>query len=432
MTNSNLLNYSIIHSKTLFLLICFLGFQSFITISYAQTQLRFNGAFIILDGGSYTSPIYLVMDVADSNAILRDSGHIVSEGQYNFVSWNIGSDTGTMLFPFGYSTSDYIPVQCRKISTNNSSLLISTWATDQNNNPHPGQSAVGAVNKMLGIGDSITSAIDRFWDIRASSTMTSNLNLSYRGNENTTVNPTVGNYGAQFWTGSNWNPVSGMGAGVISGVGNVQVNEVSSYTPIVLVKSSAPVPVTLISFNANWMTESKQFASINWETASEINNAYFDLQRSYDGSEESFATVSIITGAGTSIVPNSYQFVDNLTSTSANKWYYRLRQVDFDGSETYSRIETLRRNELDSVCFKVYPNPARERVLVHVRSAERRNAELTIRNGLSQPVYQAQLKITSADFKHEINSTYLASGVYTLQLRIRNRLYTEKLIIGYQ
>jgi len=200
-------------------------FVSLLIISFStcnsQNTLVLNGADIILNGGTATNNIYLVVDQPNPSGIIRLSkgGHIHSENQYNYVKWRSGLSTGSYVFPFGIAgnPSEYIPFTFNKTS-GNGSISTSTWATNQQNVPHPKATNVSAVTNMLGITDSVKFALDRFWDIQAIST-TADLTFSYLGNENTTSTPTA-LIRAQHWNGNSWDPPIGSGtAGVTTGTG---------------------------------------------------------------------------------------------------------------------------------------------------------------------------------------------------------------------
>ncbi len=191
------------------------------TIAYAQNALILNGAYIVENGGTAATNIHIVINQPNPLGIVKLSGggHIHSENQYNFVTWNTASNTGNFVFPFGVggNSADAIPFMFNKTAGNNM-VSISTWATDPQNNPKPELTNVAAVSYMDGLTDSVLYAIDRFWDIQASD-ITADLTFSYRGSENTTISPT-GLIEAQHWNGSSWDaPVQSGSNGVISGIG---------------------------------------------------------------------------------------------------------------------------------------------------------------------------------------------------------------------
>ncbi|TAL61438.1 MAG: hypothetical protein EPN85_04845, partial [Bacteroidetes bacterium] len=232
--------------------------NSFLVTAQNNT-LVLDGAYIVLDGGTSATNIYITIDQNSPSGIVRQSGgHIHSEGQYNFVKWNAGAGTGNYVFPFGVggNAADYIPFTFNK-TTANGFVSTSTWATTPQNMPHPALSNVAAVSNMVGIPDSVSNAIDRFWDIQTppSVTVTADLTFSYRGSENTTAIPAA-TFKAQHWNGNSWDPQVGPGnAGVTTGIGTVGVVVgQTTFSPWVLTK-------------AGWLNISSQNLTCNSQCA---------------------------------------------------------------------------------------------------------------------------------------------------------------------
>lgn len=96
------------------------------------------------------------------------------------------------------------------------------------------------------------------------------------------------------------------------------------------------LPVTLIGFNAEGQNEK---ILLTWNTASERDNEAFFIERSTDGL--SFEAIGRVEGAGNSYTMQSYSFEDKELPKSARMVYYRLKQVDFDGSFEYSSIKNV-------------------------------------------------------------------------------------------
>ena len=119
--------------------------------------------------------------------------------------------------------------------------------------------------------------------------------------------------------------------------------------------SSLGLPVELLSFNVRKNTSSVE---LNWRTATEINNDYFTLERSSDG--RSFTELGTVTGAGNSQKEIDYSFTDYAPTTGTN--YYRLKQVDFDGSYTFSDVRSVE-FDLDKEQILIYPNPLKGSLL---------------------------------------------------------------------
>ncbi len=100
--------------------------------------------------------------------------------------------------------------------------------------------------------------------------------------------------------------------------------------------SSAPIlPIKLLRFRGTSFNQSNQ---LSWQTASEINNDYFTLERSVNA--VNFKPIATINGAGNSNALLNYNFVDNLPNIGVN--YYRLKQTDFNGDFSFSKIISLK------------------------------------------------------------------------------------------
>lgn len=105
--------------------------------------------------------------------------------------------------------------------------------------------------------------------------------------------------------------------------------------------------VTLLTFVAYKMEKTVE---LYWATSSEIDNDYFEVQKSTDG--ESFRTFDTLEGAGTTTERQTYSTVDEDPSSGIT--YYRLRQVDFDGNYSFSDIKSV---DFDNPKLKLFPNP---------------------------------------------------------------------------
>jgi hypothetical protein len=134
----------------------------------------------------------------------------------------------------------------------------------------------------------------------------------------------------------------------------------SSFSDFVLASTSTdagtnPLPVTLVSFDAARRASGE--VHVAWATASEQHSAYFDVQRSFDG--HIFASTEQLPASGTTTQAHYYSSFDK--TAPAGTLYYRLRQVDIDGTATYSPIVTV---AISKAAFTLYPNPAHSQLTV--------------------------------------------------------------------
>lgn len=99
---------------------------------------------------------------------------------------------------------------------------------------------------------------------------------------------------------------------------------------------SGALPVQLTAFSAT--AAPSRAVRLDWKTASEVNNDYFEVQRSLDG--HSFEAAGRVAGNGSSLQAHTYSFTDAAPGAAAT-YYYRLRQVDHDGTSSFSPVQVV-------------------------------------------------------------------------------------------
>lgn len=117
--------------------------------------------------------------------------------------------------------------------------------------------------------------------------------------------------------------------------------------------ANSPLPVEFISFDA---TAKESKVVLNWSSASELNNDYFEIEWSNDG--RSFESIGMIHGNGTTSEVNHYQFLHSKPAAGVN--YYRLKQVDFDGQFEFSSTKTAKIERVDLV--SIFPSIANQEI----------------------------------------------------------------------
>ncbi|MDP1725809.1 MAG: T9SS type A sorting domain-containing protein [Bacteroidota bacterium] len=130
---------------------------------------------------------------------------------------------------------------------------------------------------------------------------------------------------------------------------------------------STLLPVEWLDFNAQQINKNE--IRLNWSTASEKNNAFFEIERSADveslSSNSEWKKVGTVKGNGNSNSIINYQFTDNIEELNKSKLLYRIRQVDFDGNLNYSKIISLDFNKTITVNPVVYPNPFNNKIMIN-------------------------------------------------------------------
>lgn len=221
---------------------------------------------------------------------------------------------------------------------------------------------------------------------------------------------------AHWNTGTNkWDNMGGSSTGSTASGIIASTVAFTSYSPITFGTTTKDnqLPITLLEFNANLINSQ---TNINWTTESEINNDYFNVERSSDGVE--FKKIAKINGSGNSNQYQNYSTIDKNPLYGIS--YYRLHQVDFNGNSTYSNVRVI--FNYNDKNIKIYPNPAIDIVTIEGDKIE--NIRITDISG-------KEMIITTKiiDYKNIINCSELSRGIYILNFISNNKIYQEKLII---
>lgn len=167
------------------------------------------------------------------------------------------------------------------------------------------------------------------------------------------------------------------------------------------------VPVELTSFTANLVNGS---VVLNWRTATELNNSGFEVERSEDNF--SFTGIGFVPGHGTTTETKSYGFTDQ--SVTSGTHYYRLKQIDYDGSFSYSSVVKADIPIPTEFTFEQnYPNPFNPSTTIQFSLPVDANTVITVYNLVGEKVAE----IINGDFSagtHKVtfDASNLSNGTY--------------------
>lgn len=157
-----------------------------------------------------------------------------------------------------------------------------------------------------------------------------------------------------------------------------------------------------------------------WTTASEVNNDFFEIQRSADG--HNFETIGLVDGTGSTSSYSNYNFTDAGPLQGLN--YYRLRQNDYNGNFEYSEIVKV---EVASVTYSVYPNPVKEKYYLKLDEADKSGTQIIqLHNALGEIVFSK--RIGENEKSVELDRAGFPAGNYFLSV-IKNgeKRYSERI-----
>ncbi len=384
-----------------------------------------NGGFVVMNGGNLHHKVFVVIDNTDTNAIVRTNGHIISENQYHQLKWNCGTSTGNFVVPFGYNTTDYLPLTFNKITATSANISFSTWHTPANNLPWADSNSVAPVTNMNSTfgGSATTSVIDRWWDISTSLVTTADVTFSYRGAENTMNIGSTGALAAQHWNGTSWDmALMGNGNGVTSGIGNFKVNGISNFSPWVLVSTSAVLAVDWLDFEANCI-ENKIGIQGQFENNKAIVKS-FQVEKS--GSDLNFVKINELPAQNNFL--EIFSFVDSTNIPSIA--YYRIKAVNKDNSFSYSKVVGISPCDktISGFDFQAYNNFSNN-ISLKIKNENQEVAELKIFDNESKLLWHGKINlekgITQTSIPMELSSTQMIF----VQLITSNQSETKKLII---
>ena len=202
--------------------------------------------------------------------------------------------------------------------------------------------------------------------------------------------------------------------------------------------SVTPVPVELTSFDAQLNENSVE---LNWETATEVNNYGFEIERQYRESEltSDWVNIGFVQGNGTTNSVHAYSFTDN-GLLNAEELSYRLKQIDIDGASEYSKVATVQLTGITGVndesvpvefaLLQNYPNPFNPTTIIKYQVASSQNVSLKIYNMLGQEVANLVNKIQNpGSYEIPFDASELTSGTYFYRLQAGNFVSVKKMVL---
>jgi hypothetical protein len=256
--------------------------------------------------------------------------------------------------------------------------------------------------------------VKRTWDISkntASANAGSGVDLSFTWNVNevvgTLTNPTLNHH-----NGSGWE-IPTMGTSSVSGTTLTYTGYKGTFSPFAIGGSSTfALPVELIKFQTTCQSD---YTQVDWTTASEKNNAFFELYKSEDATN--WEKIYTTKGQGTKATETQYSFKDIDKKAS----YYRLKDIDKDGIENWSHIIFSDCKDEDSP-IQIYPNPATDFIKVVTPISENTILNIITLDGKiikTMPLISNQTLIPIKE---------LTKGIYIIEIDNLKQKYTHQIL----
>ncbi len=184
------------------------------------------------------------------------------------------------------------------------------------------------------------------------------------------------------------------------------------------------LPVELTTFSATIL---KNKVELNWETATEVNNYGFNVERKTEIGD--WSEVGFVEGHGNSNSPKHYSFTDNQVNNG--KYYYRLKQIDIDGTFEYSdAIEVDLSSPGKYELSQNFPNPFNPTTTIQFSVPEAGLVKLTVYNVIGEKVAELVNKNMEAGYHNvQFNAGNLNSGIYIYKIEANNFTKIRKMML---
>ncbi|HSR18191.1 MAG TPA: T9SS type A sorting domain-containing protein, partial [Ignavibacteriaceae bacterium] len=186
----------------------------------------------------------------------------------------------------------------------------------------------------------------------------------------------------------------------------------------------SPLPVELSAFEAIVNNNS---ILLKWETKTEINNYGFELQRT-TADNKTWDKIAFIPGSGNSSSTKSYSYLDK--NLSGNEFLYRIKQIDSDGSFSYSVELKVELFPLEFEVLQNYPNPFNPKTKIKFSVKNEGMISVKVYDNLGK-----EIKVLLNEYKApgfytlEFDGSGLSSGIYFLKFQEGNLFQTKKLVL---
>lgn len=197
----------------------------------------------------------------------------------------------------------------------------------------------------------------------------------------------------------------------------------------ILYNSNSVVPVELINFSG-YSQNGQVF--LKWNTASELNNQRFEIERKLisENLASDWAMIGYKTGKGTSTKMNDYTFIDDISKLNTAVIEYRLKQIDYSGSFTYSEIVEIHTLPLFFSLSQNYPNPFNSITNIEYQIPNNYFVALKVYDVLGNEIVTlVNEQKNQGQYSVDFDASKLPSGVYFYRIQAGSYIDTKKMVL---
>ncbi len=207
----------------------------------------------------------------------------------------------------------------------------------------------------------------------------------------------------------------------------LKMSQVSLGVTATLAQLTDIAPVELLAFTGSVNNSDVQLL---WSTASELNNQGFEIERSINDADN-FVTVGFVDGKGSSTEINYYSYTDNPQVSGVNQIYYRLKQIDFDGTFSYSDVVNVNYDvPAEFVLGQNFPNPFNPSTRIEYFVPNESFVTIKVYDFLGREVTTLVNETKSTgSYELSFDASGMPSGTYFYTLIADNYSATKKMIL---
>ncbi|MBI3233372.1 MAG: T9SS type A sorting domain-containing protein [Bacteroidetes bacterium] len=351
-----------------------------------------------------------------SNALeFTSSGTYTGVADANHVNGNVRKlGTGSFSYPVGNGTK-YQKADAN-LTANASGMTVKYQAADAGAGTYL---TSGASSTPLKYYNKL-----EYWDFTPTSTATGTITMYWDSQNNVGISD-VSHLKVAHKTASGWANESGTGTGSVS-AGSVTSASVSTWSPFTLgsINNFSQLPLQWLDISAKWNYNKPQ---VTWSVANEYDVKEYEVYKSEDG--VNFKFVTRLSSNGNSVSKVIYTAVDQEGFTSdASINYYKVKQIDYTGVSTESKICTLSKNKelFNTYKFIMKPNPTSSEVTIQLDGSIEPNSLLKIVDVSGKTLIEAKY----TEMNQTIDVSHLKAGVYVVKIYINGQtIAAEKLLI---
>jgi hypothetical protein len=365
----------------------------------------------------------------DQNTLrIRNGGTISQFSQTSYIQGplvrELSSSTSKFNFPVGESSRYGLMAIDNPSVSSARDFAVRYYNAIPETNPIIGTGNGANINPVLVPAIESVSG-NEYWSITVPSPASSNVELYWDATSD--VQSTISNLRIMYWDDANnyWDQLA---PGVLPvgtpTEGSLSAGPLSYSTQLVTFGSidatATPLPVELASFEGQ---VERSAVRLDWSTASEIDNDYFEVLRSIDG--RSFEVIGTVDGSGNSSELIEYYFYDENPLGGAN--FYRLRQVDYDGDFEFSPIIRVEVDPGANASLTLYPNPVDDQpfnILLEGYLSDGINGVYILHGTDGRIIKQGT--ITSRNTELQLSGE--PAGIYFIKVHIGSKYYNLRLI----